>query len=286
MKRVDEKKYNILGKVPEFYSTLYPGENNSVCEEPWKFSHFLDFFLDEAEAFFSSEKQGRISSSVWQEDGVEENSALIAQAIIIEDKKLITIQQLREEYVERVRVLRMAREYLLETRNLSNNMERYKRISEYDALTGLYNKSTYINLLADEIERAINVRSQLSLLVIDIDNFKSVNDTFGHIAGDKILAGIGNILSSSIRKGDIAARYGGEEFVILAPNTSTANAVKLAEKLRKRVDSQVFEQPKHVTISVGLTTYKYSESSTDFFQRADTALYDAKRCTKNVVKVR
>jgi diguanylate cyclase (GGDEF)-like protein len=279
--------YRPTGAAPDFYKKLYPSDDG-FCAEPWKYSDFLDFFKEEAENFFDNmdNPSQTLSSTVWQEEGIGDDEALIASAFMLDDKKIIVIRSLAEDYVERVKVLRKARENLLETRALYAKLEKYRHIAQYDALTGLFNRLTFNEVLEEEMERCTKTRVPLSLLVIDIDDFKRVNDTFGHMAGDSVLSNIGRILSTQLRAGDIPARYGGEEFVVIAPNTNEEQVLVMANNLRKKVADFNFGEPPMLTVSIGCTTYKSPEDRCSFFQRADFALYDAKRATKNVVKLR
>ena len=286
LKRLEPGKYVAVGKVPDFYRELYPDDENGPCSSPWKHSDMLAFFLEDAEHFFLEDKDGRYSSSIWQEEGVGGDKALLAQAMTTSDGKAIIVRLYREEYVERVRILQKARETLLEKRGLTRDLEMYKNISRHDKLTSLTNQATFKEILEAEIVNARNTGDYLSLLMIDIDNFKMVNDTYGHLAGDEVLSCIGKILQSSLRGGDIAARYGGEEFAVLATNTTQNQVFHMAENIRKRVDDYDFPVVGSVTISVGCTTYQPSEDIHDFIQRADFALYDAKRSNKNNVKIR
>jgi len=286
LKRLGPEKYTLLGYAPDFYRELYPDDENGPCSEPWKHSDMLAFFLEDAEHFFSDDKEGQYTSSVWQEAGVDGDRALIAQAMTTPNGKAIIVRRFREEYVERVRILQKARESLLEKRELKRNLEKYKHISRFDGLTALYNHASFMEILEAETETVRTTGGSLSLLMIDIDDFKQVNDTYGHLAGDDVLASFGKILKSYLRSGDIAARYGGEEFAILAANTSRDQAFRMAENLRRRIENYDFPAVKHATASIGCTTYRPPEDIKDFIQRSDFALYDAKRSNKNNVKIR
>jgi diguanylate cyclase (GGDEF)-like protein len=286
LKRLGPENYTPVGEVPRFYRELYPDDENGPCSAPWKHSDMLAFFLEDAEHFFSEEKEGHYTSSIWQETGVDGDKALIAQALITPRGKAIIVRRFREEYVERVRIMQKARESLLEKRELKRDLELYKNISRYDRLTSLHNKDTFMEILQAEVTNARDTGDYLSLLMMDIDNFKLVNDTYGHLAGDAVLTSLGEILNSYLRSGDIAARYGGEEFAVLATDTSQSQAFRMAENLRKRIESHDFPVIKHATVSIGCTIYLPPEDIKAFIQRADFALYDAKRSNKNNVKIR
>jgi diguanylate cyclase (GGDEF)-like protein len=123
----------------------------------------------------------------------------------------------------------------------------------------------------------------LSLIIIDIDNFKSINDSYGHDIGDEILKEVANVLQEKIRQVDILARWGGEEFLVLAPNTDHDNVQILAEKLRLTIENHHFNEVKNITISLGVSTLKETDTLTELFKRADQGLYYAKEHGKNQV---
>src|SRR3989344_5855899 len=151
-----------------------------------------------------------------------------------------------------------------------------KRNSLTDALTNLYNKRYFYRILYIEIKRAKRFMHPLSLLVIDLDNFKKYNDKFGHHAGDKLLRNI-----------DTVARFGGEEFTILLPEASHSEAVRVAERIRKNIQHSKSGEI-DVTASIGLATYDGKSEITEkvLFKEADELLYQAKKAGKNVVKKR
>jgi diguanylate cyclase (GGDEF)-like protein len=159
--------------------------------------------------------------------------------------------------------------------------------ADIDSLTGALNKRRLQQRLGDEIHHAERETQPLSLLLIDIDHFKNYNDTNGHIEGDAVLRRIGQILRSAVREDDAVARYGGEEFVILYPAATKAQALKLAESLRKAVESEEFahggKQPLgRVTISGGVATFpEDSRTSVELIRSADQALYEAKAEGRN-----
>lgn len=169
-------------------------------------------------------------------------------------------------------------------------IQRQKAIT--DGLTGLYTHSHFERVLEAEVDRAIRYKTQLSLLLLDIDFFKSFNDNYGHQVGDIVLKEIADIFTAGLRKSDTSARYGGEEFAIIAPGTD-ANSIKiLAERIRKKVANDVVieheGQKLHVTVSIGVTTLTEADRENnifpgDFFRRVDTALYQAKENGRNQV---
>jgi diguanylate cyclase (GGDEF)-like protein len=160
------------------------------------------------------------------------------------------------------------------------------RLSVTDGLTELHNQRYLKDQLQREIKRLARTREQLSMLIIDIDDFKQLNDRFGHAAGDEFLKQLARILKESVRDTDVLVRYGGEEFVVVACGTDLAGAVTLAEKLCTQVAETSFivdasMRPRRVTVSIGVAQYRHSR--TEFFTAADAALYRAKRAGKNCV---
>jgi len=162
--------------------------------------------------------------------------------------------------------------------------ERLKKLATYDSLTGLYNRYMIEEFLTKEIEKSKRHNIPLSVIMCDIDNFKSINDTYGHIEGDKVLKELSNTMRSNIRKSDAIGRWGGEEFIIVAPYTDKYGALKLADKLRRIVEEKKINE-KNVTISCGVAEFRYNEKMKDLIKRVDEALYMAKRKGKNRVEV-
>ncbi len=169
--------------------------------------------------------------------------------------------------------------------------EQLKELAVKDSLTGLYNRRFYQDYLDREMPRVERYKHVLSLIMIDIDHFKIVNDTYGHPHGDEVLRVVAGIFIETVRKPDIVARYGGEEFVIVLPETDIKGAVVLAERLRKLVESQEipFEDGSmKVTISLGVTTYNSingKKSQEELMQSADKALYSSKQTGRNKLSI-
>jgi diguanylate cyclase (GGDEF)-like protein len=156
-----------------------------------------------------------------------------------------------------------------------------------DGLTGVFNKRHFQERLSSEIRRAERDGNGVSLLLLDIDHFKNYNDTNGHVAGDEVLKKVGQLLRGSVREDDVVARYGGEEFVILYPGASKALAYRLAQGLRRAVESHPFagaeRQPLGaVTISGGVASFPQdAKGAVELIRAADDALYQAKKAGRN-----
>lgn len=158
-------------------------------------------------------------------------------------------------------------------------------LSITDSLTGLYNRSKLDAILSDQLARFKRTQREFTLLMMDIDHFKSLNDTYGHITGDEILAAVACILVQSIRSIDFAARYGGDEFIIILVETSADQALKTAERIRSQVENMRYsfrDSTISVTVSIGIVQCQSDDmTATAVFARADSALYEAKRAGRN-----
>ncbi len=161
------------------------------------------------------------------------------------------------------------------------------RQASTDGLTELANRREFEDSLANEISRAERFGGSLALILADLDNFKQVNDRFGHQAGDEVLRSFADILRETVRDIDVAARYGGEEFAILLPQTDIVGAEALAERLREAVESRALAEsqgtPVTVTSSFGVASFPEAGTGLGLFAAADEALYRAKRAGKNCV---
>jgi len=166
---------------------------------------------------------------------------------------------------------------------------RLETLAHTDPLTQLVNRRALTIRLVTEMERVRRYNAPLSMLLIDLDHFKLVNDTYGHMAGDDVLAAVATLLQRAVRSVDTVARYGGEEFVVVLPETGRQGAIAFAERIRERVASHGFaigESEKiHITSSIGVATYPSPllESVEDLFRAADIALYRAKGNGRNLV---
>ena len=166
-------------------------------------------------------------------------------------------------------------------------LEFTKQLAITDELTHLYNLRHFLNKLEQEISRAKRYHRPLSLAMVDIDFFKKYNDNFGHQQGNKLLKKVAVILEKESRDNDIVARYGGEEFSVIMPETNSRDAIKYAERARKRVEAKLCKEKYGdcVTISIGVASFPHTaENATDLLERADEALYIAKKDGRNNVK--
>jgi diguanylate cyclase (GGDEF)-like protein len=169
-------------------------------------------------------------------------------------------------------------------------METIKSISLRDGLTGVYNRRAYDEQISMTIKNyELGKLTTFGLIIFDIDFFREVNNSYGHLAGDSILANVGRILKECLRSDDFIFRYGGDEFIIILPEAILADATKVAEKLRQQLELVEFrlnrnsERSIQITISVGVTEAVKGDTSTTIFARADRALYASKREGRNKV---
>jgi diguanylate cyclase (GGDEF)-like protein len=155
-----------------------------------------------------------------------------------------------------------------------------------DGLTGLLNHRAFLDRLHQEFDRSRRYNSILSLILLDVDNFKAVNDTYGHLQGDIVLEGVAHILRNTSRESDVLGRYGGEEFVALLPETNPSQALLKAERIRKAIASRPFQLNRcavQVTVSLGVATWPDHQVHVpeDLIRHADAALYRSKSLGKN-----
>ena len=162
--------------------------------------------------------------------------------------------------------------------------EKLTLLATTDELTGIYNRRAFNNFAEHYIGRSKRYNEPMSLILLDIDHFKHVNDTYGHDMGDKILVSLVMIMKECIRQEDFPCRWGGEEFTILLPKTDSISALNLAERLRKSIEEHDFNIADIITVSIGLTHYKLEDSIDSMIKRADEALYEAKDSGRNTVQ--
>jgi diguanylate cyclase (GGDEF)-like protein/PAS domain S-box-containing protein len=170
---------------------------------------------------------------------------------------------------------------------LRESEKRYKELSITDGLTKLYNSRHFYTSLQLEIERANRYHRPLALLMIDIDDFKKFNDTYGHLIGDKVLAKTGEVIRNALREADTGYRYGGEEFALILPETVGPGAVQVAERIRKELAAMPIslkaKTSRNITASMGVGELQAKDTLSEFIRRADKNLYAAKAEGKNRV---
>jgi diguanylate cyclase (GGDEF)-like protein len=166
-------------------------------------------------------------------------------------------------------------------------LERVKQLAYLDGLTGIFNRRFFEMRISEEIERARRYQLNLAIVIADIDQFKKLNDEFGHLLGDEVLRQVSSLFHQQVRKMDVVCRYGGEEFAILLTQTNAQHALAVAEKLRRLVERWQFPGvPRTVTISAGVASFpEHGASRDELVRAADTALYAAKVAGRNRVSL-
>jgi len=209
---------------------------------------------------------------------VDEEGYLVG---IITQKELISMAY--------TRWVKMMEAYQSELRQINKRLEkksrRYEKSAQTDPLTGLYNRMKFLELFVAEYNIMVQRDNHLSLLVMDIDHFKAVNDSWGHNVGDEVLVEVSDVLTKTLRSVDIVCRWGGEEFVALLPAASIDEAYRSAERIRQNIKKYTFKNNKiSVTVSIGVTEIREKDDLRSVIERADKALYLAKKAGRDAVR--
>lgn len=292
-KFADEKQ---LKKIQSFFESQKKGiasfiqlQKKYIFERESEFKDIINI-LTSAVANFDTENQDYNQKIIDQSEKIEEITYLddikkVKQALIQE------IDQMRETVRKKQSRDNTQMEILSEkVSTLNVELKKVRTESVIDGLTGIYNRKAFNTYIYEIVEKNNVSSAPFALLMLDIDNFKSINDTYGHQTGDRVIIAIINKCRQSIRGEDFFARYGGEEFVIMLPGVSLRNAVKKAKYICKAIASTRYlidDIPKSpsltITISIGVSTYQKADTVSSLTQRADKALYLAKRAGKNCV---
>ena len=255
----------------------------------------LDFFEYESSAEFASNHNCISELFIGKNSYFVSNDCddWVSEIMKLEDSKRVVVMKNRkgEEIIFRVNV----KSFMFHTKHsvisftditdLKNYTYELQYKATHDNLTKLYNRQKLNDELDKEIIRENRYKHGLSILMLDIDNFKNVNDTYGHDVGDIVLKDISKIILESIRATDYGCRWGGEEFMVLLPETTVEQAFKIAEQLRINIENYVNPVlPNKTTVSIGTTQFKVDEDDIDtFVKNVDVAMYQAKKTGKNKV---
>jgi diguanylate cyclase (GGDEF)-like protein len=213
----------------------------------------------------------------------QEREAISNKHVSIQVQQGIDYQLVWKILVAAVVILLIIFFWVHKLRVLNTELE---RLSITDRLTGLFNRMKLDAVLASESLRAQRTGQLFSLILIDVDHFKQVNDTHGHQAGDRVLIEIAQLLQANTRNIDIVGRWGGEEFLVICPNTNSAGACHLAENLRQKIHAFNFTVVAHKTASFGVATFQAGDQGQNIVARADAALYAAKDGGRDRVEAR
>ena len=197
--------------------------------------------------------------------------------LIVEDGHVVGFQAVSRDITDRKRIMEA----------LQDSENRYRELSIIDDLTQLYNSRHFYQQLKMEIDRVNRYGQPLTLLLLDLDDFKQFNDTYGHIEGDQVLSRFGQVVKRCLRQTDSAYRYGGEEFTILLPMTTSGDGAVTAERIRAELKEEIFSPVSgndvYITVSIGLAQYKSQEDMKAFVNRVDQLMYQAKKNGKDRV---
>lgn len=189
-------------------------------------------------------------------------------------------EQLNEKIIDRTMALKRS------LRKIKVLNRKLKYFATHDKLTGFLNRRAFFSFLENDIRRLKRTETKLSLIMLDLDFFKIINDTYGHLIGDYILVEFSKIVTSNLRDIDLVGRFGGEEFLILLTDCTVEDAVNVSNKLRCVIESAAFSKDgvdHKITVSIGVAEYRHNEKTDEFIKRVDEALYKAKNSGRNKV---
>lgn len=269
------------------------GKTGQVSVKSKKGDIFDQFVLKQRQALivFDTEKDFRFNLDLIPKEIKREFRSLIITPLI-SNRKVIGIIRVEsrepESYMsDDLRLLAVISDLAAAAIDNAGLYHRIEDLAIRDGLTGLYCHRYFKTRIAEDIVKASRIKQPLSLLMMDIDNFKSYNDKYGHIAGDIVLKGISGELQDCLESGDLAARYGGEEFVVILFGKDKTAAWNAAEVIRKKAETREFvlrDSPTHITVSIGCVTFPDdSVSGEELIRFADSALYTAKKEGRNRV---
>lgn len=221
---------------------------------------------------------------------IDSNGKNNGYLVVVEDvtdmKRLqIELEVLNHSLEEKVeKRTRQLKQELVRRKALERSL---RQLADHDPLTGLLNRRSFVNRVNDEITRSARYKSNFSYMIIDLDKFKNINDTHGHLVGDQVLIEFSKKISGILRDSDFIGRIGGEEFAIALPDTSLASAIKMGERIRKEMvkhDIHFKDKCINYTVSIGVSKFlRAGENINEVFSRADSALYEAKNTGRNKV---
>ncbi len=217
------------------------------------------------------------------EIAIEVNSELVLNEFGESTKVVSIIRDISDRYAMEQELIINETKYKKIATELEVINKKLKETAIIDSLTGVYNRYYFDEKLSFLMESSLTFRSPLSLILLDLDHFKAVNDTYGHKAGDKVLIEVANTINNLIDEANVFARWGGEEFIVLMPMTNLKDAQNFAEKIRHTLECIDHLGVGTVTVSIGVSTWDYIESSEQWFKRADDYLYKAKNKGRNCV---
>lgn len=272
----DEAAFKLFTELwARMVQTLIPTETiedkiNTILQD-------VDTWLDQ-----THQHQNNIDNSLEQAYQIAKNGQL-KQVLSVLDHEVEALEADTQKLKKNIETSRG------EIQALKDELIRANTIANTDELTNIPNRRGYRNMLKNAIENANQQGQSFAFLILDIDHFKKVNDTYGHLVGDGVLRYVAKMLYRETKGRDYIARIGGEEFVIILPNTSYTAALKVANTIRQKIEKKPLKvkgssQPLNLTVSIGVSMYQLGEEDVSLFERADKALYLAKKQGRNLVK--
>lgn len=256
------------GVVLEYINTEYPNTKTIILykDKPW--SNSLSLLNNQL-------VDGMVNNT---------DSELIVSVLSKNLNEMLRLDQLEIENTRLTTELKEVKQKLsLRTTELTKKNIALQDLSVTDKLTQIPNRLKLDEQFNFSLQSCERYQNNFSIILLDIDHFKQVNDTFGHQAGDDVLVTLAKILKNNLRNTDMVGRWGGEEFLILCPNSNLEMSVVLANKLRKLIEDHPFDVVEKITASFGVTTFRKNDTETIMLARADEALYEAKEQGRNIV---
>ena len=255
-----KKPLNVNKRLLEFYGSQNIKEFNK------KYDCICTTFVEEEGYFY---KDTSSSDCFWIETILDKSKS---------ENVLVKIKAVGKETVFTIKIVKFEYYFIVtltDITKISNLSHRFEHEANYDALTQIYNRNIFHTLIDEKIQNQKDVEKPFTLLLIDIDFFKKVNDTYGHLVGDEVLKGVVKVIQKNIRQNDIFVRWRGEEFILLL-DVYGKKSLEIANSLRLHINKENFDTVGHITCSFGLTYFREDDSLENMIKRADEALYNAK----------
>lgn len=290
---------NILGTWPlEKLKTIRPESLPIIASFFaccfWFFDSALDTFVFDKYRLYMESLVGPNSIDLWTRFQVMVLLLLFSLVAMILLRRQVQATRKLRIYKDKLESIVEERTNALKFKNTQLEkeiVERHKieaeleHLATIDPLTSVYNRRKFNEILSYELRRDERYHSGISFILCDLDNFKLINDEYGHNTGDEVLIQFSKLVRKCIRSTDTFARWGGEEFVLLLPETGYERAIQISDKVRRLTESTRFSCVSHVTVSFGVTQYLEGDTADTLFKRADEALYKAKDNGRNRIEV-
>lgn len=297
--------YEVVSEIdPDLANSIQQAINTNSFDNSKAEELFIDFLTQYIYNGLPPEEVENILNALLEEISVWLHQSKLNERILTSELSLLSQEKLPSHVSEQLNnkilptlqnffnandsLKKQVEESSLEITQLKNELQQARNEAKTDELTKIPNRRGFNEIIACMINESDIEQSSLSVIVLDIDFFKFINDEFGHLIGDSVLRYLANQLKSETKGKDAVARIGGEEFVVLLPNTGYENAINVANNLRKKIEDNRLKVKGHqttlkLTVSAGVATYNFEESIEGLVNRADQALYKAKNTGRNKV---